>query len=433
MKNRPKLRELAYMLGVYSQKTIPQTYINELSNYELLLTILSKVNEIIERCGKYDEVINEVINYLDTLDDAVIEYLDELKESGYIAEQIKEVVSASRKILFVGDSYTFGSGLANPATESFPELINSIGISSVRTASAGGGFIAIGNNGTFLDLINNFNTNPESFTDVFILGGINDTYQNLDLLGTAIENTINTAHQKFTNATIHVGYISQTHRLADGGCNYENTMRVKQAYKEHSLGAKCCYINNAEYMLKQIGVLQTDGLHPTAVGHRLIANYLISYILGGNLSVTRWANGILLNYNAQVTSGAFNINQTVVNNLCTLNQPTNSVYVVNNVGMELNGNSSVVVGDMIGGIAFGQADGLNQFGCVNHIVSGSVTYSTTESGESITETMPISIRIVGTTIFFAPLKLSSASAFTFGYIRQINLPPWSITIPSDMI
>lgn len=94
---RPKLKELAYMLGVYSNKTIPQTYINEFSNYELLLSLLNKVNEIIEQCNSYKEILDEIQKVLDDMDDAIREevekILNEMYEDGTLSDAIAEVLS----------------------------------------------------------------------------------------------------------------------------------------------------------------------------------------------------------------------------------------------------------------------------------------------------------------------------------------------------
>lgn len=94
---RPKLKELAYMLGIYSNKTIPQTYIGEFSNYELLLALLNKVNEVIEQCNSYNEIMNEIQKVLDDMDDAIKEevqkVLEELYESGEFDDILADVLS----------------------------------------------------------------------------------------------------------------------------------------------------------------------------------------------------------------------------------------------------------------------------------------------------------------------------------------------------
>lgn len=91
---RPSFRHLAYMLGMYSNRTIPQTYINEMSNYELLLALMNKVNEIIERTIEYDDILIKIQAVLDDLEQAVKDeverILNEMYEDGEFDEILRE-------------------------------------------------------------------------------------------------------------------------------------------------------------------------------------------------------------------------------------------------------------------------------------------------------------------------------------------------------
>lgn len=154
-----------------------------------------------------------------------------------------------------------------------------------------------------------------------------------------------------------------------------------------------------------------------------------------NISVTRYAENITLNMSAQLTGSAFNVQERVENGVTTINQLTSSVYAVaDNIKMKLDGNASLVLGDMKDGLIYGQTNGLNQFGCVNINIPAVVTYSDTNTGRITIETMPCSLRMTGKTVFLTPLKLNdTASDYRDVYLKQINLPPWSVTLSSDMI
>lgn len=436
MSNRPKLRELAYMLGVYSQKTIPQTYINELSNYELLLTILSKINEIIERCGKYDEVINEIINYLDTLDDAVIDYLEELKDSGYIADQIKQ--AESKRILMVGDSYLYGANLNPPATNNFGYFMQLNGFDVTIITSPGGGFVASGDNGRFLDLINGYSgTDAESFTDVMFLGGINDTYQVLNDIRGMIRTTVSATHAKFTNARIHVGYISQNDRIDNDDKNVEHAIWVKQAYRECANSNQYCYINNSENILKQVTLLQSDGIHPTVEGQQMLANYFSQYLIYGQLSPKRMINelSIVLTDDSQATGITNNsFLQTVSNNIASLSNKQICVIAINNIGITMDGIASLIIGDFNQSLIYGGVNNFNQFGFFNIVIPAVVSYADNEhdsTSQCHCEVMPIAFRMVGKKVFIAPQALEDMGTWKHGFIRQINLLPFTFTINSD--
>lgn len=94
-KERPSFRHLAYMLGMYSNRTIPQTYINEMSNYELLLALMNKVNEIIDRTIEYDDIMIQIQALLDELEDTikadVERILNEMYENGEFDEILENI------------------------------------------------------------------------------------------------------------------------------------------------------------------------------------------------------------------------------------------------------------------------------------------------------------------------------------------------------
>ena len=108
--------------------------------------------------------------------------------------------------------------------------------------------------------------------------------------------------------------------------------------------------------------------------------------------------------------------------------------MADNIKMKLDGNASLILGDMKDGLIYAQTNGLNQFGCVNINIPAVVTYSDTNTGAVVVECMPCSLRMTGKTVFLTPLKLNNtASDYRDVYLKQINLPPWSVTLSSDMI
>lgn len=338
MASRPKLRELAYMLGVYSNKTIPQTYINEFSNYELLLTVINKVNEIVERCSKYDDVINEIINYLDTLDNQVIEYLDNLKNTGYIAEVIKNTTQSTKHILIIGDSYTAGVGLptytdpANPPAESYGRLLQTTGVNIDIYASPGAGFYWVGDRGNFEDCLERWEGNKNSITDIYILGGSNDYSfaPNEQVLQSQIILTCNTARELYPNAQIHIGWLSQMNYQID----YKKWDAYMSVYKNTALLGKYSVIPNTEYLLKsREDISSNDKLHPTESGHQSIANGLYSYITNNTLNVVKNQNNIQLTHNSSVRCNNYTLNfawnMIQNNNIITINSQQTFGFVFN--------------------------------------------------------------------------------------------------------
>ena len=438
--SRPNLENLAYLLGVYSNSTIPQTYLNEMSNYELLLTVINKVNEIIERLGKYDEAINEVINYLNTLDDKVLkqveDYLNILKDNGYITDKIAQIIN-SKKILMIGDSYLAGAGLPDPNIQGFGALVKSSGFDVTALASSGGGFTANGINGTFNDLLNSYTGERSAITDILILGGVNDSYTQIDggLLATNITTTIMNAHKLYPNAKIAVGYISQLHR---DNTNIYKSLLAKETYKTGSVNSRYAYITNSENMLKRVGLLQPDGVHPTVEGHRYLAAGIISYLINGNISTQGTLKSVKLNPSPQVPNPDADFYMLQDNNVIQLSSHQSTVYRCATgeatPKFELNGNNVLQLGTFQQSLIWGQSESATEFSNCMWTVPATITLWTDSTfTSSKTYAIPLTMVIVSETLVARPMLVDDVGGNFFNaYIKQINIAPWSTTIDANL-
>jgi len=125
MKKKPKFSKIAYMLGIYSNKTIPQTYINEMSDYELLLALVSKINEVIEQVNSFDELLTEIQGIIDELDETIkqiiIDKLEEMYEDGSLAKAVAEILASAIKY---NSNILDMSRMARTVTVQLPESQN---------------------------------------------------------------------------------------------------------------------------------------------------------------------------------------------------------------------------------------------------------------------------------------------------------------------
>ena len=402
------------------------------SNNEKIHILFHKINEIVKATNEYDKAFMEVKELLEKLDDDIKEVVFE-KLNEWINDGSLRTVLTTRKILIVGDSYVAGVQPAPnpPLTENFTYLLNYQGFDVTPTSSSGGGFIAVGEHGTFKDLIDNYNNNDtDLYTDIMFLGGVNDSYQIQSNLKNAIINTITSARNKFKNATIHIGYISQLRR-EDG-----NPLPIRsciQIYKTTCLEAKCCYINNCETMLKNSIFISSDGIHPSADGHRIIANYLTSYLLNGNISTFQQQAELPFSLNERlfdtgVLSGSI-IQDNNITRLTVLNSTAFS-QINNPSRFTFDGNTSLIIGNLESGIIWGQTESSLHFGSAQATITGTVALSDTANGEITIYTCPMILRIVQRTLFVTPLILESVSSYKQGYLRQLNIAPFSAVFDS---
>lgn len=437
MSNRPNVEHIAYLLGLYNNSTIPQTYINEMSNYELLSLILNKVNEIIERCTIYDDSINEVINYLNTLDDKVLkqvnDYLEELKNNGYIAEQLKKI--SNKKILIIGDSYTMGEGVTS--SEVYTTLLSNFGFNITAFASSGGGFTQRGNNGTFKDVLESYaraesDDNRKSYTDILFLGGVNDSYANINSISNDINSTVNSAHFYFVNATIQIGYISQLHRA---NCNLDNCLKTRAIYTNSAdSNNNYSYISNSEYILKQVGLLQADGVHPNAMGHKVLANYLCSYLLNGNIDVKRYVNPLFTKTDDSYLTNEFIVNFTEEqhNGLISFVSRNSIVLNFTNNNFTCNPDTfAIPLGKLSNTLIWGQSDREGAFSDVNIPIMCECRYTLTDGGAESINALNCCIQLYQDKVLLKLLSVKDFQTYNNIYLKQINIVPFNIQLNAD--
>ena len=169
----------------------------------------------------------------------------------------------------------YGCELDDPAAQNYGTLLKNKGLDISSLSSPGGGFQASGVNGTFYNMINNYNGNA-NFTDVYFLEGVNDSYTDLSKLQNEVINTINYAKEKFPKAKIHIGYISKLQRE---DMNENGVKITKNIYKECAKLTNIVYVKDSEdFLADRTDYIGPDGCHPTVLGQIKLADSLETYI-----------------------------------------------------------------------------------------------------------------------------------------------------------
>jgi len=369
-----------------------------------------------------DGALNELNKNIATV---VTNKLNEWSEDG----SLRTIIN-TKKILIVGDSYLAGDNLPSPTTQNYGYLLAYQGFNVSALASSGGGFVATGDHGTFYQIINGYsNGDEDDYTDIFFLGGVNDAYESLSGLKNAIVQTVALARSKFRNAKIHVGYISQLRR-ADG--NPAGVCATKAIYHSASLEALYTYIDNCETMLKNAAYIGADGIHPSVDGQRAIANYLISYIINGQINTAENINAysFVLNTDMFDTGRLFG-NVMQHNNLVRISNFENTSFVTNDQTVyTFNGITSFIMGDIPSNIIWGQSANSATFGNAQFTIPGTVVLIDDNDNE-IAYTTPLTVRIVQQTIFLTPQILIDASTYASGKLREITITPFSAVLLAD--
>lgn len=216
-----------------------------------------------------------------------------------------EGIRANRKIIIACDSIGIGTNPDGNVT-GFTEIIRQ----KMGLTTGTNFFICGGNNFGFNTPSSAFRwlegmkkvTTPDdnSITDIYVFGGDNDDTEilnvnNITPILAQIELFCDYCKTRFPNAQISIGMI---------GCKMNGTpyrlAAVKNAYSRcGTYGAK--FIDNCNYILQDLSLFASDNIHLKQDGQNLLADYLLSVIHGGEVSVVKQYYGFEMNKTDKIT------------------------------------------------------------------------------------------------------------------------------------
>ena len=168
--------------------------------------------------------------------------------------------------------------------EGFADKVKRVtGLSGNIFARGGEGFAKSGPYGNFLDRLKDYSGDTDKVTDVIVIGGYNDQGYSYSEIGSGISEFYNYMHSHFPNATLSIGMDA----WSTSPTKYNGIRKVLEAYTKASESVPFRMIKNIEYALHFSDFFSSDGFHPNTDGQNAIANYLVSWILGGDINVVR--------------------------------------------------------------------------------------------------------------------------------------------------
>ena len=204
---------------------------------------------------------------------------------GIVDNKIKDIVAPKnykkKKYLLVGDSYAVGyqgSGASN-IEGYFTKVVNDLGLTAQIVCANGYGFLGINNENKWKDLLQATTiNNKETFTDIFICGGMNDrnTAANIE---TAMEDLFSYLYTNFPNAEIHVGCVGRYSKQTAQNLNSQR--KVSKLYHDVSVKNGVKYITNSDKILHCMSWFISDNIHPNTVGQAQLAYGIKQYIING--------------------------------------------------------------------------------------------------------------------------------------------------------
>lgn len=225
--------------------------------------------------GSFNSQLSEIRSDLDALEDRV----DIVEPSLATAERVTGTLYP-KKFIFISDSF------GQMADSWIDKVISAFGLTAsdyYKSAIGGNGFCdSAGSNGFKTQLTGLSVADPDSITDIVVVGGTNDIEADHILdLHTNITSFITTAKATYANARIFIGFAGTKYRAADllSGIGKYRSM-AEYYYKLACSENGCYYIGGIKNALSALDRLESDRIHPNARGCNVIGS-LVNMTLRG--------------------------------------------------------------------------------------------------------------------------------------------------------
>ena len=335
--------------------------------------------------------------------------------------------SLAKRYIFIGDSYGHSSGTYNGWID---KLVVKMGLTAgdYFDAGVGGGGFAVATVanqfGTALaSIISSMTADDKlSISDVVVLGGANDTGNDVPTLASAINSFIAQVNADLPNAEVHIGMCAG---------NYTNNFTGVQSGRTRDgylAGSGYSYINNIEYLFHDRTLIGADKIHPTDGGYERLANFVFAYLTGRSMSVGYRAESTLTATDGTLT-GSPKCFAVVDNNVTTARidyfefefDTAQNVGYLHNVDTKVNLNNPLIMG--IQTRSSGQGFSLSEQQVVGSFYS---------EYDSAWHNLEITFAIYDGDIWIGNTSGASVSNLELAMrqVKKIILPPHTLVIPS---
>lgn len=191
---------------------------------------------------------------------------------------------------FIGDSWTYGSGLTNIETGRYSRIVcNALGMNEYNVSVSGSGYGARDGKQTFSQQLDLLKSKCDDVDYIIVYGGINDLYHGVmtvEEMVAADKTFVNKAHSLFPHAIIvRAGFNMPTKMYANKGRRfftegYERLKNAQLGYPRFDFGNCLDASDCSKYLCYNTDFYQSDLIHPNGSGHLRIAQYLTSILTG---------------------------------------------------------------------------------------------------------------------------------------------------------
>lgn len=269
----------------------------------------------------------------------------------------------ANECILIGDSYALNS--TTGSEYNWQNLFEKYtGLTCHKYSQGSIGFIGITTN-TFLTYLNKAITdisNKELIKSIVVCGGCNDKGINASELENAISTFITRAKATFPNATIYVGCIGN---FKNSFLNHELMFITKNTYKK-CVKYGAVFLNGVDFVMKNNGNFQSDGVHPNENGCLEIADAIVNAFKTGFYQGNAYkknvptAAGIVSNF----SHNPFNVYQFATNDGCSteINGGYNAgdgIHCNLTETININGSNQYLIGILNDSLDLGEQGGQN--------------------------------------------------------------------------
>lgn len=221
--------------------------------------------------------------------------IDDMKDGdveGSLQNQINDNTSdiealtnrLNRRFIVLYDSY---GDYPDTNNKKLRELVGEYtGITNYEGYTFGGrGFTNANGAGTFLQALQSLTiANPDTVTDIVVLGGQNDYGGNANDIRSAISDFVAYVDSNFPNATVSIGHNSMARTNAGGNRLAVNANYISiVAYRNGAAENHAKYLYGVEYIMHNTALI--SGVHPNTAGVTASARAISAALLSGKCDI----------------------------------------------------------------------------------------------------------------------------------------------------
>ena len=225
--------------------------------------------------GNYNAQVEEYREEVDALNSAVTSEISNRQKADYML--------AGGDLLCIGDSYLRGSNSGATLFKSWGDYLadylgKTLNTDYFKYYQGGAGFVQSSDGKNFNTLLENAYSdisNPNNVGTIVVLGGVNDTNQNIR---SGITTFVNNAKTRFPNATVYYGFVST---FIDTPISY--ILNCAEQYENLYFDNACVYIGNLAKHMSCYKMYDSDNQHPSQNGQKYIGRLVYSALNGCNV------------------------------------------------------------------------------------------------------------------------------------------------------